>query len=331
MRLPFVFFVVASVAACGLESAGQMAGDGGPIPDDAATVDVAIDRGNGVTEAGVKCGCVPALPTGWSWVAYQRDGSSPCGGAFAASSPRVAIEATGAPATCGCTCGLGTGATCTVTASVNLWQNGACLTNPDGNFTSNGNACYDNADYDRGGVGIGVKATATPTITGATCGAGNASKNVPAAEVHTGGVCPFVGALGSGCSGTDACVPDPPAGFSVCVVSETPNAACPVGYGVKRSVGAAFADTRDCGPACTCTPAPTCTATGQFHTDPGCGATKKDGLPFAMDGTCKGIALTGITAHSMSTTTTVTQTCNPSAYKPTGEVGVSGGYTICCP
>ncbi len=330
MRLPSLLFAAAAVAACGLESAGQAPSDGGDL-NDAGAPDVTIDRGSGVTEAGVKCACVPALAVGWSWIAYQRDGTSPCTGDYAAANPRVAVEASGAPATCGCTCNGGSGATCTVTASVNLWQNAACVGNPDATFTTNGGACFDNGDFDRTGLGIGVKATATPNVTLATCNAPTVTKNVPAADLHTGGACPFVGTEGKGCGGTDACVPDPPSGFSICVLNDAPNATCPAGYGTKHVVGTASADTRDCGPTCTCTPAPTCTGQGQFHTDPGCAGNKKDGLAFAMDGACHGIALSGITAHSMSTTTTVTQTCNPTGYKPTGEIGVTGGYTICCP
>lgn len=328
MRRVATALVVATVAACGLESAGQAPSDGGNVVD-SGIVDVYVDRGNGVTEAGTKCGCVPAAPSGWTYVAYQRDGTTPCTGAFAAANPRVAVEASGAPASCSCACSGASGASCTVNAAVNLWQNGICLGNPDANFMSTGD-CFDNPDFDHGG-GIGVKAIATPNITNATCGPPAETKNVPAAEIHTGGACPLVAPLGSGCGGTDACVPDPPPGFAVCVVSDTPNATCPAGYTVKRSVGTAPNDTRSCGPACSCTPAPTCTAVGQFHSDPNCNGTKKDGAAFAMDGACHVISVTAIVAHSMATTTTVTQKCNPQGYQPTGEVGVTGGFTICCP
>ena len=316
---------VAALAACGLESSGQS-----PSNDGGAIVDVYIDRGSGVTDSGAKCTCFASPPVGWAFVAYQRDGTPPCGGAFPGN-PRVAVEATGAAPTCACTCAGAAGATCTVTAdNVQVWTNSNCGGGSDKTIVGD-QPCFDiNPDYNPNG-GVSAKGTATTTVSGGTCGAPSPAKNVPPADVHTGGSCALAGALGSGCSAENSCVPDPPAGLAVCIVSDTPNATCPSGYASVHAVGDSFADTRDCG-ACTCDPSPTCTVKGQFFNDNGtCASNKAEANAFALDGACHVVGNSGFAGHSLGTTTTVTQGCTAKGFQPAGAVTVGSPYTICCP
>ena len=323
--LPLLF-----LAACGLESAGQAPGDGGVV--DEGIADVYVDRGNGITEAGTKCACFPAPGPGWTFVGYQRDGAPGCTGSFVAPSPRTAVEAIGAAAACTCACSVLQPATCNITAvNVNVWGNinAICFGNPNATITGN-TSCINNSNFGVAGLSS-AKGTATLTPTGGTCNAPATTKNVPAAEVHNGGVCPLSAPLGSGCGGSDACVPDPPTGLAACVLNENPDAACPAGYGTRRVVGAAFADTRDCGPACTCAATATCTAQGQLNSDDNCAPNKKEGQSFALDGACHGISLTGIDDKALETTVTAAPKCDASGYKPTGGVAPTGGYVICCP
>lgn len=318
------------LGACGLESAGQAPSDGGVVDDGIA--DVYVDRGTGVTEAGTKCGCLPAPGVGWSFVAYQRDGAPSCAGAFVAPSPRTAVEALGAPAACTCACSVLAPSTCAVTAAnVSVWGNinAICFGNANSTFSAAG-TCTNIGNFGVAGLSS-AKGTATLTPSGGTCNPPTTTKNVTAAEIHTGGACALAAPLGTGCGPSDACVPDPPAGLAVCVLSETPGAKCPPGYGTQRVVGAGFTDTRDCGPACTCAATATCTAQGQLNADDNCAGNKKEGTSFALDGSCHGISVTGIDGKAIEITTTANAKCDATGYQPTGSITPTGGYTICCP
>lgn len=290
-----------------------------------------VDRGTGLTDSGLTCTCLPAPGLGWSYVAYQRDGADPCSGPFAAQT-RVAVEALAAPANCQCTCLPANPAVCTVkTIAATTFLSANCSTNVDQTISGAPPtpACWDwGPKYQPSGP-ISIKGTATFTLDPGSCGAPSQTKTLPPVEVHTGQVCPLVAGLGSGCASD--CVPQPASGFATCVVSEQPDAACPPGYPVKRRVGAAVTDTRDCGPACTCNPTPTCAADGQFFQDNGCMGTKKEGQPFALDGLCHVVASNGMSADGIGMTATTTQGCSSVGYTPTGSVGSTSPFTICCP
>ncbi|CAN5151901.1 hypothetical protein BH09MYX1_BH09MYX1_20890 [soil metagenome] len=314
------FVLVLALAAllhCGLESAGQRVDDSG------------IDSGDS-TEAGVKCACVPLPGPGWSFVAYARDGTAPCEGAYATPSPRVAVEAIAPPAQCSCLCTPATNATCTVTAdAVSAFGSSNCGGNPD--KTINGSAaCFDIApNYDPTN-GISVKGTATVVLSGGSCNEPQTTKMLPPPEVHSGETCPLVGALGSGCAASAACVPPAP-GFSICVTSDQPDAACPTGYDTKHVVGVTIDDRRDCAPSCTCAPSTSCTVDGQFFGDDGtCAPAKKDGVSFPLDGACHPASSKGVSAHSLGTITNSVQQCMAQGYAPTGAVALTEAYTVCC-
>jgi hypothetical protein len=316
------------LVACSLESAGQARSDAGFLgPDDGGVADVEIDRGNGVTEAGTACKCMPALPAGWTYVGYQRDGSDKCTGSFA-SAARVAVEAAGPAPTCGCTCGKGDPPTCTPTAtSFQVWNNALCFGNGDATITGN-SACFNNGDYVTGGGNVSVKGTATFSTSGGSCNSASPSKTVPPLQVHTGETCGLTTPLGTGCSGTDACVPLVSTGFAACIESDVDDATCPTGYTQKHRVGPSYSDTRDCS-ACTCTATLSCSGAAQFHSDDTC--TKADQGGFALDGACHVISvLSGLAARSSATIGTGATACAPSAVQPTGGVKPTAGYTVCC-
>ncbi len=325
---PFAAFAgFVGLVGCGLSSSGTMPSD------DAGIVDVAADRITGLTDAGLKCTCLPSPGAGWTYVAYERDGTDACTGPFAAA-PRAAVEALAAPADCQCGCLPANPTTCTVKSiAATTFQSANCSTNVD--LTLSGSppdqTCWDwGPKYTVSGP-LSIKGSPTFNVTPGTCGLPSQSKTLPPVDVHTGQACALVAGVGGGCAASSDCVPDPTAKFTTCVLSDQPDAACPAGYPVKRRVGAAVADTRDCGPACTCTPAPTCTADAQLYQDNGCTGTKKEGQSFALDGLCHVISSSGVSADAIGMTVTVNQKCNSAGYQPTGSVGSTLPYTICCP
>jgi hypothetical protein len=316
--LPALLLIVL-FAGCGLQSGGL------PGPTDAGLE----DRGVGMTDGGGTCICVPNPGAGWTFVAYERDGSLPCPGDFGTHTYAVEELKTG-PATCSCTCGAPTNdSTCAITSvAIDLYTNANCAGAADRKITAGG-GCLDVApDYNPNGT-ITAKGTAQINVMGGSCDPPTGMTSDVPSELHKGASCSLTAALGSGCAeASDVCVPKVPADFAFCVASAQVDAVCPPGFGTKHRVGTSKNDSRAC--SCSCKPDPICVVEADFDDKNDCSGNQQ-GSTFNLDGTCRPVTANGMSGHSLDIKIgSETQRCGP-APAPTGTVSLTDEYTVCCP
>lgn len=331
MRFAFLFAPIPLIiaGACSLESGG--------LTGDAGVESGLEDRGSGMTDSGGACACVPNPGMGFTFVAYQRDGSDACSGDFGTQKFAVEETMTG-PAVCACTCAMAPtmDSTCTLTGTYNLdlFTNPNCGGSPNRTLSNVPAACFDvNGDYNQNQQQISGKSTVpTITVTGGTCAAPTANSTTVPTDLHKGQSCTLTGALGSGCmNAMDACVPATPNNFGLCVSSTQANATCPNGFPNKHRVGVGKSDSRTCS-TCSCAPDPICAAGGRFNDANDCSGTD-EGVSFLIDGQCHTVdQATNFDGHSLfSRANVITQRCSAKGGMPTGSVSLDSEYTVCCP
>jgi len=317
-------FPIAFALACGLENGG--------LTTDASTDRGLEDRGTGVTDSGVPCTCVASPGNGWQFIAYARDNQgADCPSQF--STKKFAVEETKmSAAQCMCSCAPNLPANCAVNISIDVFkQSGTCTGSPNATVSGSNTvppvACVPTNQFDANNGPLSAKATATVMPSGGSCTP--TSTATIDSDLHKGQGCNLTGSLGFGCSGTDACVPNPSSGFALCVMNPMPKATCPPGFPTQHRVGSGKIDSRDCQPACACTPNPQCTLSVQFFQNGNCNMAT--GLPLAVDGTCHGISNMYDHFNSFNFNATVMQQCTASGFMPIGSVSLSDEFTICCP
>jgi hypothetical protein len=318
------------LAACMVDSSlqsgladGGTGGDAAPdviVANDAPAADVGPDVPPlPICSAGV---CAPPVPVGWSGplTRYAASGPAP---ACPASYPTVVFEGNAglaAPAAqCGCTCGAITGATCSATYFV--YTDGAC-NNLCNSFAIN--ACVSTSACN---TGNSVKGTWA--VSGGSC-TPNPTKTVPPATWNaTERACGGAMASGTGCSGSELCVPAPSGSYSRVCIGKAGDNTCPAEYPLKELLYSGVSDNRDCS-ACTCGGPSGATCTGgdvRIYDAPGCSGSS---ITVLADGTCKSAGGITTIAAKVNTAPTVSGTCAKSGGTPTGAATPTGPTTLCC-
>ena len=339
----------ASASDGGEDSAPDARSDS--APSDAATPDASDACGpveicnNGIDDncnGLVDCAdpaCSPAwsctaasIPAGWSIVEYVENARPTCATAYGTSLD-VVEGPSGAPATCGCTCGITTPGSCEI-GSFTVYVGGAiggCALIPAATSPGNGGACSpampsfaapDGTKFQIDPIGYTTgSCTPDPTIT------------VPdAGFVGQGRLCVDTAGSGAGCTNGGVCAPAVQGGgFSLCI-SHGGTETCPAGYTTAHTVGTTITDTRSCS-ACTCGGATaTCgPASVTFFADGGC---DDDGATVAADSVCNdfpGAMAGGPTYVAYEYTAGVQgEGCQASPGSPDGGVSLTSPHTVCC-
>ena len=340
-----ILLAAAALAGCGdiIGLDGYSEGDGSVIPDVTVTdtgggdarpdvkSDVAVtDAGNDVVQPTCTTGnvCVPALPSGWTWLVYSQDSRSPCGlGYGTPTDVEEGIDAAAPTCSCGCTV---TGGGCTTgNLTITSGTNGTCSNNSTQTDTAAGGCQTLGTSINTGG---GVKIAVTgPVSDGGTCTAAADASVPPVGYDHQGRTCVPAASPDAGCGGGNVCLPDPTP-FSACI-TQTGNNACPTGFPNQHLIGSTVDDTRGCS-GCGCTvnsgDAGACGGSVTFYHDftPGTCASGTGVVP--VDSTC-----TTLNAHTWNDYEYVPEggaTCTP-----TGTASADGGVvfgnlaTVCCP
>lgn len=265
--------------------------------------------------------CVPSLPGGWTWAAYDQGARPGCAAGF--TTPTDVGEGLVAPAsTCGCACTT-TSPTCT-TGNVTVTAG-----------TSGVNGCQDQASQVASAAGgclpltpamspVGWKVNATgPTPSGGSCAAVPAASKPAVSTTYQGRTCGFAGNVGAGCGGGGVCAPKA-APFTMCVAL-TGDVACPAGFAVKHLAGSTVADTRACS-ACTCAFSPgACGGTLTLDSDTSC---TLNAAPVLVNGTCQSVPNASYLGYTYAPQTNAS--CTGSAVAATGSAAFSDLQTICC-
>lgn len=319
-------FVLPALGACGLAAGGPEgpALDGGP--------DAALDAAaTGKTPTGAACTCGAAAPMGWTYVVLdQDDATAACPAEY--GNPRPHVDGLiNKPANCpSCmACVPGTPGACTLGAlAFRGGQSNAC-NDKTSTTNSNTNGCYDIQNWDSPNSGT-TFAGATESATGAasTCTAATITPDLPSAYQHKGETCALTGPLGTTCGAGRDCVPDAPAPFKACVLSQTP-AECPAEFPAKHEVGNSVNDQRGCA-ACTCDGQTDCSQGSMaLYSDDNCGSTLSLSVPIGPN-TCTSTNTNNLKIHSVKVTVTPTATCTGGGGAPTGTVAFDTPHTVCC-
>lgn len=261
--------------------------------------------------------CVPPLPMGWSWTAYDPDQRQNCATGY--SMPTDVQEGiTAAAATCGCSCTT-TQPTCnTGNVTITAGQGGQCsqVTNQSQTATAGCHALTQFATNNQS-----IKVTG-PAPVGGSCAA-NPTKNVPMLSYqHSGRTCAYGGAGGIGC-GMNVCIPK--AAPAVACVQMNGNNMCPTGYPVQHFIGTMVNDTRSC-TACTCNfSAGTCGGTTTFYTDNNC---QNNAEAVVTDNACHGVSNRTWRTYQYAPTTN--GSCTASMSSANGSATFSDLKTVCC-
>jgi hypothetical protein len=265
--------------------------------------------------------CVPAIPSGWTAVAFSAHDRPACPGGYAASSD--VVSAPTAAAACVCTCTEQKAASCTE-GNVAIAAMGAmpCPASPNLFLKANGSSCSQaNLGTTKNAL---AKISPLPPVQG-TC---NGAPQVTILPVEQGRSC-AAAAVGVGCAAGGACVSSPSAPFVSCVEHDGVEA-CPAGFKNGYSVGASAMDTRGCSP-CSCGTSATCSNPKlTLYKDNAC-TTGALGLP-ASDSCDPVNDGNGSPYPSYKYTATVTNgACQKTTDStPNGSLVLVGERTICC-
>lgn len=137
-----------------------------------------------------------------------------------------------------------------------------------------------------------------------------------------------------GCtSTTEACVPAPPAGFTLCVHREPhdPDLPCPELYPHRYFMYAGVTDDRSCAPCgCGGPRGAACSAYVQVFTDGACGAPLAGATVAPGDPACADLpAGVGLGSKAATWTQQTPGSCTPSG-GPVGGIALSTPVTLCC-
>ena len=274
--------------------------------------------------------CTPAVPSGWSLVAYDRDSRPPCPSGWGSSSPLV--EGPDGGAACGCACGAYQGDPCLGgSLSLSLGQNQCgCSQTQNLALASDGgcNPIGHPIGQPCGTWGDGKVAALTPVSL--SC---SETRTLPPVGFATQGeTCVPVAGIGAGCSAGGSCVPSP-APAAGCIEAAGAQTVCPAGFSTLSIVysPADVADERQC-EACGCVSAATscAAATLTLYDDSSC---TKGEVTVPADGKCDDI--TGDPSDAgwfVYRATPDTTACKGPATSPiTGGLATGNPKTICCP
>lgn len=342
--------VVGIVAgACGLETGGVLdaisPGDGGVdasldvFQGSDVIRDIQIpDLGAGETESGAACTCTPAVPAGWSVLAYTPTTRPGCSMGYDTATP-VFENPMGSPATCACTCnGVQNAPVCTASTSFALAYDAVNTCMASSLNMSVGPGCTNGSwALNPGGQGLkylGITANA-PAPSGGTCQGATPTVNKPASSADTGRTCQITGKP-SACGGGLACVPPPAAGETICISNPNPMA-CPSSYPNPHVIGTSVNDQRGCGPdACSCvvsTPGTCSKPKLSLFDKTNCQPQDNQVNAQLADGTCtlinKGGGFTAQSAKYDSTNSGAACSFTGN-FGPTGAVTLGSTTTICC-
>jgi hypothetical protein len=318
--------------------------DASPDADACGTVEICDngidDNCNGLVDcADPQCQsegwvCTPAVPSGWSLVAYVAGSRPDCAMGWGSLAPLVEGPDAGA-ATCVCSCGqaLGTPSCVVGTASLSLGgsacgcaqvqevpllSSGGC--DPIG--ASIGQPC---GPWDSGlvqPVGLDAGPPSAPCV--------DDPQRPAITYAAQGETCVAQGNTGGGCNSGGGCLPAP-APATACIEAAGIQT-CPIGF-LQQHVAYApsnVIDERQCGP-CGCATTPTCTgASVTLFDDSAC---TKFAAFLPADGNCDPLSgnPTGAGWFRYAATTT------PNACTGAATTGLDGGLllrapaTICCP
>jgi hypothetical protein len=283
--------------------------DGGLDAGSDAPSDVVLTNDTGTCIAT----CVPALPVGWTLIAYDQAFRTSCAANYGTPTD-VEEGLSAAAATCGCSCSL-TKPGCT-SLLVTSGDSGTCANQSSQSVTSDG-GCTSLTSISAQNVKVSV----TPSGSG-TCAPDASVVKPPISYTDQGRLCELDTTPAGGCQG-GLCVPDP-APYIMCV-RQAGVAACPSGYPVSHVVGTKVDDTRNCTP-CTCSfDGGACGGTATLYTGATCGATSQ---ALTADGTCQSTSSQSF--KSLVYQPGNTGTCAPSSVGPMGDAGFADPVTICC-
>lgn len=297
----------------------ELEGGGDADASDAVTSDAddSGDAGDGAVTTVCTGVCVPPLPSGWTFVAYDRAFRPSCSTGYGTPTDVEEGLSAGA-ATCACTCATAAPSCSSIAVTAGDAGTNGCNNQTTQTVTTDG-GCTSMAAL----TTQGEKMSATVTPTGGGC-TPDASVSVPAVSyAYQGRICEPLGAPGGGCD-AGVCFP-PPSPYGLCVY-QAGAVACPTGYPVQYGVGSTVTDTRGCS-ACTCGyDGGTCGGNVTFYTGTTCNLQSQT---ITADGTCQ--AVTNQTFKGFQYAPSATgASCTPSATTPTGDAGFADLATVCC-
>jgi hypothetical protein len=274
--------------------------------------------------------CVPPVPGGWDYVAFDPTGRPSCPGGLAATAFDVDPTDLTSPAQCGCACNVSSMPSCdTGNITAASGPDSTCGGQPtpypanDGQCNTGPGAALKVASY--------VNASGPPPA-GGTCNP-QASDVNPSTGATQGETCGGETMFGAGCSGGQVCALAPN-GYQGCI-HHGGQLACLAGSGYTQTnaVGT-LNDTRGCGP-CTCsgTPETTCgPGTWTFYDNGNCSG--GGGLTITADGQCDkngGDPAHTFQSNSFSASPNQASCAPPTPPMATGSVQLQNEDTVCCP
>jgi hypothetical protein len=305
------------------------------LPDSCASTEdctdgVDNDCNNLVDCADPACGsqgfaCVPAVPSGWSLVAFDGTTRPACPQGYGPAAD-VVVDPSASPATCGCTCNVTTPPSCVTGSVAAAYGTTNMCTAGSGPFPNNDGACqpvsYTLAAYVR----------VTPlTPAGGTC---SASPNTTVdTSMGLGRTCGAAGAFGGGCPAGGVCAPVATGPYAACI-TRAGASACAGAYTTKHAVGSGVTDTRTCS-GCTCGPAPSASScvnrAWNMYTSTDCSGTP---LALTVDGNCDPTNTPSPSTlyQSSKYVATAQASCAAPTTSPTatGSLTITDLETVCC-
>ncbi len=266
--------------------------------------------------------CIPAIPSGWSAVAFSEKSRPSCPGGYP-----TAVDVVSAPtdaATCACACTEQAAASC-ATGMLGIASMGAgpCPAAPSIFLDANGSNCGGLSNLGTAKNGTVKIAPLPPTQ--AVC---NGTPDGAAPAPVDGRSCDAA-AVGVGCANGGACVTSPGDPFVACIAHDGAMS-CPPAFPNGSAVGTSATDTRSC-TQCTCGTSATCSNPKlTFYSDASCSMGAHD-LPVtsSCDSVNDG---NGHVYKSYEYTIDIAggecQTTKDST--PTGSLVLVGARTVCC-
>jgi hypothetical protein len=261
--------------------------------------------------------CVPTVPGGWALSPLSTTAlACPAG-----TASQSYVSATGAPATCGCSCTVGQPPQCGG-ATIGL-QTGTDSTCGGATQSYSTNGCTTT-----GGGAPAFVAGGPVSASGGTCSV-QSMDSVPTVVVTSWFACPSSGPFGAGCSPAGEVCAWVGAGAK-CVTAPGVQG-CPAGYATSsHALGSGYNDDRACSPpcgGCASTPTASCAdATVTFYSGSSCnGGT----VPVTLDGTCTSTVEASLSYRYTASAQSVS--CGtPTTQIATGGVTLNGTTTACC-
>ena len=260
--------------------------------------------------------CVPPLPSGWTFIAYDQAFRSACSPGYTTPTD-VQEDLSAPPATCTCGCTV-TPPTCsqlTFTAGTNTTcDNGAKQSVTLSGCTGLG-----------GSVAASGSMSAVVAPAGGSCVPDAGISLTPVSSAYQGRLCELGTGLGGGCDG-GSCVPAP-APFLMCVY-QAGVVPCPAAYPTQHVVGTSVSDGRGCD-VCSCDyDAGACSGSTTFYSTSSCGGPTPQAI--AADGGCQSITSATFKSVTFAGGAETPATCAPRVSNPTGDAGFTNPATVCC-